>query len=87
MMLVMPVAITGIGIAGEPGGPFLQIAAAAAGFTASSLEEATREVRRRTGGRVLSARTVTGNGPEQYHIKVLTPDHKVRVFRVDSSRR
>lgn len=47
-----------------------------------SLDEAVAQVREQTGGRILSAKTVTENGRRIHRIKVLTPDNKVRVISV-----
>lgn len=48
-----------------------------------SLDEAAAQVRRRTGGRVLSAETQMSNGVPIHHIRVLTSDQRVRTIRVD----
>lgn len=50
-----------------------------------SLEEAVEQVRRETGGRILSAETVQANGRRVHRIKVLTPDRRVRVINVDAA--
>jgi len=50
-----------------------------------SLEQAVEQVRAETGGRILSAETVTRNGRRVHLIKVLTPDHRVRVVHVDAT--
>ncbi len=52
-----------------------------------SLSEAIEQVRRRTGGRVVSAETKVQNGREVHHIKVLTDDGKVRTHKVNGRRR
>ena len=47
-----------------------------------TLHEAIEQVRRQTGGRILSAETV-GHGRNQvYRIKVLTPQGSVRVVQI-----
>ena len=47
-----------------------------------TLHEAIEQVRRQTGGRILSAETV-GHGKNQvYRIKVLTPQGSVRVVQI-----
>jgi len=58
----------------------------AAGEVAVSptLEQAVEEVRAETGGRILSAETVTKKGRTVHRIKVLTPDHRVRVVNVEA---
>lgn len=45
-----------------------------------TLDQATAQVRRQTGGRILSAETVTENGRKVHRIKVLTQERKVRVL-------
>ena len=52
-----------------------------------SLSEAIESVRRKTGGRVVSAETKVQNGREVHHIKVLTKDGKVRTHKVSGRRR
>ena len=52
-----------------------------------SLSEAIESVRRRTGGRVVSAETKVQNGREVHHIKVLTKDGKVRTHKVNGRKR
>ena len=52
-----------------------------------SLSEAIESVRRRTGGRVVSAETKVSGGREVHHIKVLTKDGKVKTHKVNGPRR
>ena len=52
-----------------------------------SLSEAIEQVRRRTGGRVVSAETKVQGGREVHHIKVLTDDGKVKTYKVNGPRR
>ena len=52
-----------------------------------SLSEAIESVRRKTGGRVVSAETKVQGGREVHHIKVLTKDGKVRTHKVNGRRR
>ena len=53
-----------------------------------SLPEAIEQIRRQTGGKILSARTKKGKGGrEVHHIKVLTKDGKVRTFKVQGRSR
>ena len=52
-----------------------------------SLSEAVEQVRRQTGGRILSAETKVEGGREVHHIKVLTKDGKVKTHRVQGRRR
>ena len=48
-----------------------------------SLDEAVEYVRRKTGGRILSATTHVNHGHAEHRIKVLTPDNQVRIFIMD----
>ena len=52
-----------------------------------SLSQAIESVRRRTGGRVVSAETKVQGGREVHHIKVLTKDGKVNTHKVNGPRR
>lgn len=52
-----------------------------------SLSEAVEQVRRQTGGRILSAETKVSGGREVHHIKVLTKDGKVKTHKVPGRRR
>jgi len=52
-----------------------------------TLSEAIESVRRRTGGRVVSAETKVQGGREVHHIKVLTKDGKVRTHKVNGRSR
>ena len=52
-----------------------------------SLSEAIESVRRKTGGKILSAETRVQGGREVHHIKVLTKDGKVRTHKVNGRRR
>ena len=52
-----------------------------------SLSEAIESVRRRTGGRIVSAETKVQGGREVHYIKVLTKDGKVRTHKVNGRRR
>lgn len=52
-----------------------------------SLSEAIESVRKRTGGRVVSAETRVQGGREVHHIKVLTKDGKVKTHKVNGRRR
>ncbi len=49
-----------------------------------SLNQAVHQVQRETGGRVLSADTVSQGGRTVHRIKVLTPSGRVRVVVVDA---
>ncbi len=52
-----------------------------------SLDQAAEQVREQTGGRILSATTVTRNGRQVHRIKVLTRDHKVVIREIDAGGR
>jgi hypothetical protein len=47
-----------------------------------TLHEAIEQVRRQTGGRILSAETVGHGRSQVYRIKVLTPQGSVRVVQI-----
>ncbi len=53
----------------------------------TTLSQAIEQVRRRTGGRVVSADTRVQGGREVHLIKVLTPDGKVKTHKVNGCRR
>jgi hypothetical protein len=46
-----------------------------------SLDQAVNQVRKQTGGRVLSAKTVSKKGRRFHRIKVLLPSGQVRIVR------
>ena len=52
-----------------------------------TLSEAVEQVRRQTGGRILSAETKVQGNREVHHIKVLTKDGKVQTHKVQGKRR
>ena len=52
-----------------------------------SLSEAIDQVRRQTGGRILSAETKVNGNREVHHIKVLTKDGKVQTHKVQGHKR
>ncbi len=52
-----------------------------------TLSQAIESVRRRTGGKVVSAETRVQGGREVHHIKVLTKDGKVKTHKVNGRRR
>lgn len=52
-----------------------------------TLDQAIAEVRRKTGGKVVSAETRVQGGREVHHIKVLTKDGRVKTHRVNGKRR
>lgn len=53
----------------------------AAPLAAQTLNDTVRRVERETGGRILSAETVSFGSRQVYRIKVLTPDGRVRVVQ------
>ena len=53
----------------------------------TSLDQAVDQVRRNTGGRVLSAETDRRGGHSVHRIKVLTPDGQVRYIQIDATGR
>ena len=52
-----------------------------------TLDQAIAEVRRKTGGKIVSAETKEQGGREVHHIKVLTKDGKVKTHKVNGRRR
>ena len=50
-----------------------------------SLDQAVKQVRRETGGRILSAKTVSENGRRVHRIKVLMPSGSVKIVRKPAS--
>ena len=52
--------------------------------TGLSLNQAVQQVRRETGGRILSADTVNQDGRAVHRIKVLTPSGQVRIVTIDA---
>jgi len=52
-----------------------------------TLSQAIESVRKRTGGRVVSAETKIQGGREVHHIKVLLPDGKVKTYKVNGPKR
>ena len=47
-----------------------------------NLNSVAKSIKKKTGGRILSAKTVKKNGQRIYKIKVLLPSGKVQTFRV-----
>lgn len=60
---------------------------ASQGNGGKTLSEAVDQVRRQTGGQILSAETKVQGGREVHHIKVLTKDGKVKTHKVQGQRR
>ena len=52
-----------------------------------SLSEAVEQVRRQTGGRILSAETRVEGNREIHYIKVLTKDGKVKTHKIQGRKR
>ncbi len=49
-----------------------------------TLNQAVTTIKLKTGGRILSAKTVQKNGHRIYKIKVLLPSGKIQTFRVNA---
>jgi hypothetical protein len=49
-----------------------------------SLDQAVRQAREKTGGRIISAETQEKNGQRYHRIRILTNDGKVRRLRYDA---
>lgn len=49
-----------------------------------NLKQAVKKVKRKTGGRILSADTVNRNGRNMHRIKALLPSGEVRLFYFDA---
>lgn len=69
---------------GQNAGPDLRTTQSNGGV---SLSEAISQVRRQTGGQILSAETKVSGNREVHHIKVLTKDGKVKTVKVQGRRR
>jgi uncharacterized membrane protein YkoI len=52
-----------------------------------SLSQAVESVRRKTGGRIISAETKRSGDRDVHHIKVLTDDGKVKTHKVQGRKR
>jgi len=50
-----------------------------------SLNSAAQAIKQKTGGRILSAKTVGPKGHRVYKIKVLLPSGKVQVFKINAN--
>ena len=66
-------------VADDPEGVVLRLAQNNDGKT---LSQAVEQVRRQTGGRILSAETRLQGNREVHHIKVLTKDGKVKTHKI-----
>lgn len=60
---------------------------ASQGNGGKSLSEAVEQVRRQTGGQILSAETRMQGNREVHHIKVLTKDGKVKTHKIQGKKR
>lgn len=91
-MRLLPIILLSAGLALTPGAsysfepvePVLRVAQKNGGMT---LSQAIEQVRRQTGGQILSATTKVKGNREVHHIKVLTKDGKVRTVKVPGRRR
>ena len=79
LFLVLFVATTPLQLQAQPQGHFQQLAA----NSQQGLDTAVARIKKQTGGRILSAKTVSNKGKSVHHIKVLLPSGKVRVFKVN----
>ena len=50
----------------------------------TNLDQAVQQVKKQTGGRILSAKTKNNDGQQVHKIKVLLPNGKVRIIRVNA---
>ena len=50
----------------------------------TNLDQAVQQVKKQTGGRILSAKTKNNDGKKVHKIKVLLPNGKVRIIRVNA---
>ena len=50
----------------------------------TNLDQAVQQVKEQTGGRILSAKTKNNDGKQVHKIKVLLPNGKVRIIRVNA---
>ena len=64
----------------QPSHGYIQLAQ-----SGQSLESAVQSIKQKTGGRILSTKTVNKNGKRAHKIKVLLPSGKVQVFRVNAN--
>jgi DNA-binding transcriptional ArsR family regulator len=75
----------------SPGGAVIEVQETAMevsqGNNGKSLSEAVEQVRRQTGGRILSAETKMQGDREMHHIKVLTKDGKVKTHKIQGRKR
>ena len=63
----------------QPSHRYIQLAQ-----SGQSLDNAVQSIKQKTGGRILSTKTVNKNGQRVHKIKVLLPSGKVQVFRVNA---
>lgn len=67
-------------VSAQPSHSYIQLAQ-----SGQSLDTAVQSVKQKTGGRILSAKTVNKNGKRVHKIKVLLPSGKVQVFSVNAN--
>ena len=79
ILFLLFVTTTPLQLQAQPQGHFLQLAASGQ----QSLDAAVTRIKKQTGGRILSAKTVNKKNKAVHHIKVLLPSGKVRVFKVN----
>jgi uncharacterized membrane protein YkoI len=84
LLAILPLALASTSaVAGDGRHHFAQ----RGGDAGMSLNQAVQQVQRETGGRVLSADTVSQGGHTVHRIKVLTPSGQVRIVTVDAQSR
>lgn len=54
-----------------------------AGESAGSLDQAVKKIRAKTKGKIMSQKQVNSGGRTYFHIKVLLPNGKVKVYKVN----
>lgn len=64
--------------------PFLSSATIQLASNNQGLDNAVQSVKKKSGGRILSAKTENKNGRRVYKIKVLLPSGKVQTFKVSA---
>ena len=84
IVLIVALALTPLGASADDHDSGSFMVAQADGKT---LNEAVEQVRRQTGGRILSAETRVEGNREVHHIKVLTKDGKVKTHKVQGRKR
>ena len=84
LLAILPLTLAGTSAAADDGRHHL---AQRGGNSGMSLNQAVQQAQRETGGRVLSADTVTQGDRAVHRIKVLTPSGQVRIVTIDAQSR